>query len=104
MDDPMLNLLNLVPFWSVHGYSCDKFVESGLKLIDEHKDLSEVPRIQRRALTKPLEMYAKSSLSRNDAVIKAYQSGGYTLKEVGDFFGLGYSMVSKIVRDSKFKT
>lgn len=82
----------------------EQFVENGLKLIDAHKDLSEVPRIQKRNSRLSLPTYAENSCNRNEAIIKAYRSGGYTLKEVGEFFGLGYSMVSRIVRDSKFKT
>jgi hypothetical protein len=95
---PLINTTNQIFLGS------EKFVESGLKLIDERKDASEVPRIQRRAPRRSLDTYVKLSSSRNEAIIRAYSSGGYTLKEVGDFFGLGYSMVSKIVRDSKFKT
>jgi putative transposase len=82
----------------------DKFVEHGLKLIDDYKDLSEVPRIQRRSPKRSLVHYAETSTSRNDAIMRAYKSGGYTMKEVGEFFGLGYSMVSRIVRNSQFKT
>jgi len=82
----------------------DKFVEHGLKLIDDYKDLSEVPRIQRRSPKRSLVYYAETSTSRNDAIMRAYKSGGYTMNEVGEFFGLGYSMVSRIVRNSQFKT
>lgn len=82
----------------------DKFVEHGLKLIDDYKDLSEVARIQRRSPKQSLVYYAETSTSRNDAIMRAYKSRGYTMKEVGEFFGLGYSMVSRIVRNSQFKT
>jgi len=82
----------------------DKFVEHGLKLIDDYKDLLEVPRIQRRSPKRSLGYYAETSTSRNDAIMRAYKSGGYTMKEVGEFFGLGYSMVSRIVRNSQYKT
>ena len=37
----------------------------------------------------------------------AYQSGGYSMKEVGEHFGVHYSSVSKIIKkaaDSQFKT
>jgi len=37
-------------------------------------------------------------------IIEAYQSGGYTLKQIGDHFGLHYSTVSGIVRHHKSKT
>jgi len=31
----------------------------------------------------------------------AYKSGGYTLKEIGEYFGLHYSRVSRIVAKGK---
>ena len=98
MKSPLIHVKNQIFLGS------DTFVENGLKLIDVHKDFAEVPRIQRRAPRKPLASYAELSSSRNEAIIKAYKSGGYTLKEVGEFFGLRYSMISRIVSNSKFKT
>jgi putative transposase len=79
-------------------------VEHVLKLIDDYKDPSEVPRIQRRIPKRSLVYYEETTSSRNDAIMRAYKSGGYTMKDVGEFFGLGYSMVSRIVRNSQFKT
>jgi len=35
---------------------------------------------------------------------EAYKSGGYTLKQIGDHFGLHYSTVSGIIRHHKSKT
>jgi hypothetical protein len=34
---------------------------------------------------------------RDDAIVSAYRSGGYSLKAIGDHFGLHYSRVSRIV-------
>ena len=39
--------------------------------------------------------------SRNEAMLNAYLSGRYTLKEIGDYFGLHYSRVSRIVAKGK---
>ncbi|MGK0442987.1 MAG: hypothetical protein ACJA0N_002807 [Pseudohongiellaceae bacterium] len=41
------------------------------------------------------------SKNRNEVTIKAYKSGGYSLKEVGLFFGLHYVAVSRIAGDAK---
>lgn len=75
-----------------------------MKLIDDSKDLSEVPRIQKRSTSKPIQYYADISINRNQAIVSAYSSGGYTMKEVGEYFGLSYSMVSRVIKNSKFKT
>ncbi|MEA3278662.1 MAG: hypothetical protein U9Q81_25865, partial [Pseudomonadota bacterium] len=35
---------------------------------------------------------------RDRAIAAAYASGGYTMQEIGDYFGLHYSRISKIVQ------
>ncbi len=81
----------------------DKFVESMQGRIKNNQDLSEIPASQRRPMAKELSYYAKKYPSRNDAIIAAYASNGYTLKEIGDYFNLHYSTVSGIVRNHKAK-
>jgi putative transposase len=39
--------------------------------------------------------------TRNEAIIKSYQSGGYTMKEIGGDFKIHYSSVSRIVAACK---
>ena len=72
-------------------------------LIDGDKDLSEIPSSQRRGIPLTLEKY-QAKYSRNEAIAAAYASGGYTLKEIGDHFGLHYATVSRLVRNTKYKT
>ena len=75
-------------------------------MIDGDVDLSEIPSSQRRAKPKSIEEYQANAKTRNEAITQAYSSGGYTLKELGDYFGLHYSTVSGIVKraDQKSKT
>ena len=80
------------------------FMEKMQMLIDGAKDLDEVPSSQRRAMPKTLSDYELMAKTRNRAICMAYKSGGYTLKEIGDYFNLHYSTVSGIVRDHKSKT
>jgi REP element-mobilizing transposase RayT len=76
----------------------EEFVKKHLKLITKNEgDLCEIPKKQKRNKAMSLTEYASQSTNRNAVIIAAYQSGGYTLKEVGDFFNLHYSRVSKIV-------
>lgn len=79
----------------------DAFVEKMMGYIDNQKELSEIPLSQRRPLVKPLATYEKLSSSRDEAIVKAYESGGFSMKEIGDYFGLHYSRVSRIVRGAK---
>src|SRR3990167_2701652 len=82
----------------------DAFVEEMQSLIDEKKELSEIPFSQRRQAPKDLYYYENSNPDRNSAICAAYQSGGYTLKALGDHFGLHYSTVSGIIKNHKSKT
>ncbi|MGS2723489.1 REP-associated tyrosine transposase [Porticoccus sp. GXU_MW_L64] len=82
----------------------EKFVEDMQQRIDENAELSEIPSSQRRAVAKPLSYYESQTNDRNDAICRAYDSGGYSMKEVGDHFGLHYSRISRIVKKAKSKT
>jgi putative transposase len=85
----------------------EAFVEGVRRNLPPGRDLTEVPRAQRRPRPKPLVEYARTYRGRDGAIAAAYASGGYTLKEVGAFFGLHYAQVSRIarkVRDAKDKT
>ena len=95
---PWLNLKNQVFLGS------DAFVERTSRMIDNDKDLSDIPASQRRSVPKSLEYYGDNSPNRNTAIVSAYKSGGYSMKEIGEYFGLSYSMVSRILKDSRFKT
>jgi putative transposase len=59
--------------------------------------LREIPAVQRRPLPKPLAEIAEEH-ERDEAILCAYASGGYSLKEIGDHFDLHYSHVSRIVK------
>lgn len=57
---------------------------------------SEVPRRQR--VVKSLSKYERDCADRNGAIRAAWASGGYTLKAIGEHFGLHYATVSRIAR------
>lgn len=80
------------------------FVTTMQALIDGDKDLSEIPLSHRRPKPKSLEHYVNSTNSRNNAIVIAYAGGGYTLKEIGDYFGIHYTTVSGIVKNHRSKT
>jgi REP element-mobilizing transposase RayT len=85
----------------------ETFVEGVRRKLPSDRDLTEVPRAQRRRKPRPLFEYAQAHRDRDEAIAAAYASGDYTLKEIGAFFGLHYAQVSRIarkVRDAKYKT
>lgn len=85
----------------------DAFVEEMQKLLDTDKVLDEVPSSQKRPVSKPLGYYEEVTRTRNEAILEAWRSGGYKMKQIADYFGLHYSSVSKIIKsseNSRFKT
>jgi DNA-binding NarL/FixJ family response regulator len=100
--------MNLPSIWvdlKQQIYLGDKgFIEQMQLLSDVNKDLSEIPSPQARPRPKQIHEYLSLEKDRNRAIAQAYQSGGYTLKEIADYFNLHYSTVSVIVRNSKSKT
>ena len=76
----------------------DVFVDALRRQVPDDRDLREVPQARMRPVPQPLASFAQQHVDRNSAISAAYASGGYTMKEIGDHFGLHYSRVSKIVR------
>ncbi|WP_126455863.1 REP-associated tyrosine transposase [Sulfuriflexus mobilis] len=77
----------------------EAFVENMLCKMSPEIKLSEIPAAQKRTPPKPLSFYEKKFPDRNTAITHAYRSGGYSMEEVGEYFGLHYSRVSRIIRN-----
>jgi putative transposase len=73
------------------------------KLKGKQEDVN-IPKVQRRAPAVPLSDYQRAQPSRNEAIVAAYQSGGYSYQEIAQFFGLHFTTVGKVVRAAKLKT
>jgi REP element-mobilizing transposase RayT len=82
----------------------DSFVDETRQLIDAEAELSEVPAAQKRSIPMPLAHYEAGADGRDDAIVKAYSSGGYSMKSIGEYFGLHYSRISRILKKAKNKT
>jgi REP-associated tyrosine transposase len=75
----------------------ESFVKQLRQAHSSERDLREVPRSQRRTISKSLAEYR--SLSDGPAgMAQAYLSGNYTLQEIADHFGVHYSTVSRAVK------
>jgi len=76
----------------------DAFIEEVKSHIPDDKDLREIPQLQKRPLAKRLTYFKESYGNRDVVIVKAFESGGYRMKEIGDYFDLHYSTVSRIVK------
>ena len=75
----------------------EAFVEVMQRKMDVDQRLSEIPKTQRRPVARPLTWYFKKHRDRDAAILEAFTSGGYNMREIGDHVGLHYSRISRIV-------
>jgi len=52
-------------------------------------------------MPKPLDFYDKKYSDPKIAISKAYLTGAFTLKEIGEYFGCHYLTISRIVSNSE---
>jgi len=79
----------------------DAFVEAMQRKVPRHRDLREVPQAKPRPLPQSLPEFERANPDRDQAIRAAYASGGYTMREIGDYFGLHQSRISKIIRPAR---
>jgi len=80
----------------------DKFVKDSIKQLESRTVDKEIPftKIKPREKAKPIAHYEQISETRNEAMFLSYQSGGYSMKEIADYFDVHYSTVSRAVTAS----
>jgi len=78
-------------------YLGDEAFMGGMPALTADND-REINRVQRRASVKSLAAYQQQYPNRDEAMARAYLSGHYTMKEIGECFGVHYVTVSRAVR------
>jgi REP-associated tyrosine transposase len=82
------------PNRSILGDEC--FVHTAVRHFPEPDvEVSRADRVMRT-----LQDYERSAASRDEAIRAAYAGGAYSLRQIGDYFRLHYSTVSRIVKAS----
>ena len=76
------------------------FVANLQRSLAADASLLEIPARQRRPQPQPLAQIAEAH-ERDEAIHQAYAGGGYSLKEIGDHFGLHYSRISRILKKQR---
>ena len=90
----------------------EDFIERFTGYLKGHKDIQEVPKIQRYIGRPSLDsifdgrISSKDKYLRDKKIIKAVEEYGYSQKEVADYLGIHYSTISRLVNRtiSKSKT
>lgn len=75
----------------------ETFVKNMQRKVNKRQLLSEIPQAQQRSVARSLSWYLEKHKDRDSAILEAYRSGGYSMREIGDQFGLHYSRVSRII-------
>jgi hypothetical protein len=76
----------------------ETFVLSHQKTIKQKESLDDIPALQKRAIPKPIQFYEGKYKDPNLAITRAYLSGSYTLKQLGEHYGKHYTTISRIVK------
>ena len=74
----------------------DGFISSLQEKRKNDGEISEIPAIQRNLST--LESFEKESADRNEAMARAFLSGLFTLRQIGEHFNVHYTTVSRVVK------
>ena len=67
-------------------------------LIDLNQNLMDIPKSQYTPESCSLQKYEQVSENRNTCIKIAYDSGRFSMSEIGKHFGLHYSAVSQILK------
>ena len=81
-----------------------KFIEKHEEKLSGKEKENEIAKIERFANRPPLEEIfkdVKTKEKRDKKIYKAYEEYRYSLKEIGDFFEIHYSTISRIVKKIK---
>lgn len=76
----------------------EEFIKEVQRHIPKDQQLQEIPTKQTRPIAKELGFYAEKYTERERAMVEAYRSGAYSMREIGDFFGVGRMTVSRAIK------
>ncbi|VAW70964.1 FIG00759408: hypothetical protein [hydrothermal vent metagenome] len=60
-----------------------------------------VAKMQKQRQVKTLDRYEREALSRNAAIVSAYDSGGYSYQDIAAYYELHFTSIARIVRKAR---
>jgi len=86
----------------------ENFVARMRELLGDKQEIKEIPRVQRYPGRPPLDrllanIIKRDRQQRNDQIVQAHITYGYTLKEIADCLDMHYTTVSKILAANRKK-
>jgi hypothetical protein len=89
------------PFKQVKGQiflGSENFLAKMEQFMEQKEQLTEIPRQQLYATRPSLEELFQTNKTKEMKIYQANQKYGYTLKEIGQYLGLHYTTISKIIK------
>ncbi len=78
----------------------DSFVNDMQSKLPESFSKRGIPKVQLSVVKRPLEWYTQKYKQRDKIIIMAYKSGHYTQNEIGEYFSISHTTVSRVVRQA----
>ena len=79
----------------------ERFVARMQRKLDRQADDTNIPLAQRRGPPRPLAEIARTCKDRDEAILKAHNTGHYSYSEIGDHFKVHFTTVGRIVRTGR---
>jgi putative transposase len=79
----------------------DRFVEEMQRKLGSEREDVQIPRVQRRGPPPTLAQIREMARDRDEAIVRAHATGEYSYSQIGDFFGLHFTTIGRIVRKAK---
>jgi hypothetical protein len=79
----------------------NEFVTEIQVKIDLNQDLIDIPKPQYSQDPLSLQEYEKQSVNRDHCIKLAYDTGKFSMSEIGKYFGLHYFRISRILKNSR---
>jgi REP element-mobilizing transposase RayT len=81
-------------------YGTEEFIKQLSRLLDEKRNIKEVPRLQRFVARPQLsELFkGKGEKAKGKTIYNAYIRYGYTMKEISDHLGIHYATISRAIK------
>ena len=101
-----LGILSESPWHSLKNQiylGSDHFVKDMQSKINPQKNLNNFPKPQYLVQPHSLQHFEQQSINRDEGIIMAYNSGGFSMAEIGKHFSLHYSRVSRIIKKNRLE-
>ena len=78
----------------------EDFVEEMQCKLPDGISTQGIPKVQLSAVKKTLDWYRQKFNNRDEVIVMAYKSGHYTQVDIGEYFGISHTTVSRVIKQT----